>query len=71
MTLNNSNPNHDNAHRPWQLVLLLPNVQPHTIARFRNRRDADDPLRAFRRLARNSQFEILFVPSNDSGNPEL
>jgi hypothetical protein len=63
MTIDHSNPD---THRPWQLVLLLPNAQHHTIAHFRNRQDADDHLRAIQKLARNSQFQVLFVPPNDS-----
>jgi hypothetical protein len=54
MTIDHSNSH--NTHRPWQLVLLLPNAQHHTIAQFRNRQDTDDHLRTIQRLARNSQF---------------
>jgi hypothetical protein len=68
MTINQSN--FDNTHRPWQLVLLLPNAQHHTIAHFRNRQDADDHLRAIQRLARNSQFQVLFVPPDDSAHSD-
>jgi hypothetical protein len=67
MTIDHSNPD---TYRPWQLVLLLPNAQHHTIAHFRNRQDADDHLRAIQRLARNSQFALLFVPPNDPDQSE-
>jgi hypothetical protein len=69
MTIEHSNPN--NTHRPWQLVLLLSNAQHHTIAEFRNRQDAEDHLRSIQRLARNSQFALLFVPPDDPDPSEL
>jgi hypothetical protein len=65
MTIDHSHPD---THRPWQLVLLLSNAQHHTIARFRNRQDAEDHLRTIQRLARNSRFALLFVPPH---NPDL
>jgi hypothetical protein len=67
MTIDHFNPD---THRPWQLVLLLPNAQHHTIAQFRNRQDAEDHLRTIQRLARNSQFALLFIPPCDPAPSE-
>jgi hypothetical protein len=67
MTIEHSNPD---THRPWQLVLLLSNAQHHTIARFRNRQDAEDHLRGIQRLARDSRFALLFVPPYDPDSLE-
>jgi hypothetical protein len=68
MTIDHFNP--DSTHRPWQLVLLLPNAKHHKIAQFRNRQDAEDHLRAIQRLARNSRFALLFVPPSDPDHLE-
>jgi hypothetical protein len=67
MTIDPSNPD---THRPWQLVLLLSNAQHHPIAQFRNRQDAEDHLRTIQRLARDSQFALLFIP-HDPDSSEL
>lgn len=37
-------------------------MQRHTVARFRNRQDADDHLRAIRRYMPKGRFEIVFEP---------
>ncbi len=47
---------------PWMLVLLREKMQRHVVARFRNRQDADDHLRAIRRYMPKGQFEIVFEP---------
>ena len=39
---------------------MLPNACHRTIARFRNRQDAEDHLRALRRFIPKAQFEIVF-----------
>ncbi len=51
-----------NTDRPWHLVLLLPESQHHILTKFRNRRDAEDQLRAIRRLLPNAVFEVMFCP---------
>ena len=48
--------------RPWAIVLIQSTLQRHTVARFRNRQDADDHLRAIRRYMPRTRFEILFEP---------
>ena len=48
-----------NCH-PWTLVLLREKMQRHVVARFRNRQDADDQLRAIRRYMPKARFEIVF-----------
>lgn len=45
--------------KPWVIVRVLPDAQNHTVARFCNRQDADDHLRALRRFARSGIFEIM------------
>ena len=57
------------AHRPWTIVLIRHTLQRHgvalqrhTVARFRNRQDADDHLRAIRRYMPRAQFEVVFEP---------
>ena len=47
-------------HRPWTIVLIRDTLQRHTVARFRNRQDADDHLRAIRRYMPKARFEIVF-----------
>ena len=46
--------------RPWTIVRILPGAKNHTIARFVNRSDAEDRLRALRRYLPNATFEIVF-----------
>jgi hypothetical protein len=49
-----------NLTRPWAIVRLLPNCQRCTIARFFNRQDAQDHVRALNRFIPNSCFEVVF-----------
>lgn len=58
-------PNAD--RRPWTIVLIRETLQHHTVARFRNRRDADDHLRAIRRYMPRTRFEIVFEPPQTKG----
>ncbi|MGB3613432.1 MAG: hypothetical protein WBA10_06510 [Elainellaceae cyanobacterium] len=51
------------------LILLREKMQRHTVARFRNRQDADDHLRAIRRYMPNARFEIMFEPPQIQGPP--
>ncbi len=46
--------------RPWMIVRILPGAKTHTIARFVNRQDAEDRLRALRRYVPKATFEIVF-----------
>lgn len=48
--------------RPWALVRILPKAQHYTVARFRNRQDADDHLRLLRRFIPAAEFEVMFAP---------
>jgi hypothetical protein len=52
-------------HRPWTIVIFLPNAQRRTIAQFCNRQDADDYLRAIQRYVPNQHFEVAFEPPNN------
>ena len=45
----------------WTITLALPNACYHTVARFRNRQDAEDHLRALRKFVPKAKFEIVFV----------
>jgi hypothetical protein len=58
MTVPNSNTLPDSTHRPWQIVLLLPNAQHRLTAQFRNRSDAEHHLRSLRKLAPDSPFNV-------------
>ena len=50
----------DQCVRPWAIVRILPKAQRYTVARFRNRQDADDHVRALRRFIPTALFEIIF-----------
>jgi len=47
----------------WAIVRILPNAQHYTIARFFNRQDADDRLRALCRFVPDGVFEVVWVRS--------
>jgi len=47
----------------WAIVRILPNAQHYTIARFVNRQDADDRLRALCRFIPDGVFEVVWVRS--------
>lgn len=51
--------------KPWAIVRVLPDARNHTVARFCNRQDADDHLRALRRFVRSGIFEIVFERYHD------
>lgn len=50
------------SDRPWTIVRILPNARHYTVARFRNRQDANDHLRLLRRFIPVAEFEIIFAP---------
>jgi hypothetical protein len=50
---------------PWAIVRLLPKAQRYIVARFRNRRDADDHKRVLRRFIPAAEFEVIFDPPNE------
>jgi len=52
--------NRARLQRPWMIVRILPGAKTHAIARFVNRQDAEDRLRALRRYVPNATFEIVF-----------
>jgi hypothetical protein len=54
--------------RPWAIVLLRFPVRPHIIRQFRNRQDAEDQLRAMRRLMPQVDFELMFLPPDEADN---
>jgi hypothetical protein len=47
---------------PWHIVRLLPKAQRITVARFRNRNQADSHARILRQLIPGGTFVILFDP---------
>lgn len=47
---------------PWAVVRILPNCQRYTVARYRNRQDADDSLRLLQRFIPTAVFELIFDP---------
>jgi hypothetical protein len=65
MTTERFHPNLNSTHRPWQLVLLLPNCQHRLIAEFCHRQDAEDHWRSLKRLAPQVHFSLMFVPPTD------
>jgi hypothetical protein len=44
----------------WCIIQLLPNLQRVVVRRFRKRNDAEDHLKALRRLEPDAVFIILF-----------
>jgi hypothetical protein len=49
---------------PWVIVRELPNMQNLSVKRFRRRNDADECLKALRRLSPDGQFIVMFdVPA--------
>jgi hypothetical protein len=46
--------------KPWVIVRVLPDARNHIVARFCNRQDADDHLRALCKFVRSGIFEIMF-----------
>lgn len=50
----------------WTIAIALPDAKQRTIARFCNRQDAEDHLRVLRRFVPNTQFEIIFNPSEEA-----
>ncbi len=56
---------------PWIIVRQLSSMQNLTVKRFRRRNDADECLKALRRLSPDGEFVIMFdVPARakDQGN---
>jgi putative acetyltransferase len=58
-------------NRPWTIVRILPDARHYTVARFRNRQDANDHLRLLRRFIPAAKFEIIFAPleEKEQDNP--
>lgn len=52
------------ADRPWAIVRILPKAQRYTVARFRNRQDAEDQKRLLYRFIPGAFFEIIFDPAD-------
>ena len=50
------------SDRPWTIVRILPDARHYSVARFRNRQDANDHLRLLRRFIPAAEFEIIFAP---------
>ncbi len=58
--------------RPWAIIRLLPNARRYTVARFRNRQDAEDHLRFLKRYIPAAGFEVLFdVPNELTSTDEV
>jgi len=51
--------------RPWTIVRILPKAQHCTVARFRNRQDANDYLRVLHRFIPAAEFQIIFDPPEE------
>lgn len=47
-------------NRPWAIVRVLPNTRHYPVARFFNRRDAEDHQRVLQRFMPASEFAIVF-----------
>ena len=47
---------------PWHIIRLLPKAQRITVAKFRNRNQADSHARILRQLIPGGTFVILFDP---------
>jgi putative acetyltransferase len=56
--------------RPWVIVRVLPNAQQYPVARFFNRRDAEDHKRVLYRFMPASEFAIVFDSPISEDNPE-
>ncbi len=50
----------ENTTYPWTIVCILPDARHYTVARFYNRRDAEDHKRVLHRFMPASKFEIVF-----------
>jgi len=48
---------------PWVIVCALPNMQNLSIRRFRRRNDAEECLKALRRLSPTEKFIVMFDAS--------
>ncbi|MBD2460004.1 hypothetical protein H6G89_03005 [Oscillatoria sp. FACHB-1407] len=48
----------------WAIARLLPNLEPHVVARFRSRSDADGYLDSLRQRMPNDQFIVTFAPQH-------
>ncbi|MBD2015274.1 hypothetical protein H6F96_15005 [Microcoleus sp. FACHB-53] len=58
--------------RPWAIIRLLPDARRYTVARFRNRQDAEDHLRFLKRYIPAAGFEVLFdVPNELTSTDEV
>ena len=51
--------------RPWAIIRLLPNARRYTVARFYNRRDAEDHRRFLNRFMPAAEFVVLFDVPNE------
>ena len=51
--------------RCWVIVRILPKAQHYTVARFRNRQDANDHLRLLHRFIPAAEFQIIFDPPDE------
>ena len=58
--------------RPWAIIRLLADARRYTVARFRNRQDAEDHLRFLKRYIPAAGFEVLFdVPNELTSTDEV
>ncbi|NER28028.1 MAG: hypothetical protein F6J89_10425 [Symploca sp. SIO1C4] len=48
--------------QPWVVVRLLSKMQNITVARFRNRSDAEGHFNAYRHLMPEAKFVVMFDP---------
>lgn len=52
-----------NAHRPWVVVVIMPQQKPRPIGRYANRSDAEATLRFLQRKVPNGAFYVIFDPA--------
>ena len=58
--------------RPWAIIRLLLDARRYTVARFRNRQDAEDHLRFLNRYIPAAEFEVFFdVPNELTSTDEV
>jgi putative acetyltransferase len=63
-------PSTEDFSRPWVIVRVLPNAQHYPVARFFNRRDAEDHKRVLHRFMPDSEFAIVFDIGVSEDKPE-
>jgi hypothetical protein len=55
---------------PWCIIRLLPKMQRIAIQRFRSRAQAEEYLKALRRILPSAIHEIIFDPISEASNDD-